>query len=628
MSQVKKTPVPPPPEKKPVKRTPVPPPEEPLTPQAYAAVRYGQLGYHIVPLHTIRNGACSCGKSDCHSPGKHPLTRNGLKDATTDVEQIREWWTKTPDANIAMVMGEISGLVALDMDPRHGGFDSLFELEQKHNDPFFRQTWNAATGGGGVHFLFQHPGPGVKVKSRAGALGPGLDVKGDGGYIVVAPSRHLSGEPYRWSSFGHDSPAPIPGRLLPLITDNPPERTAGTESPQPSGRTILHGQRNVRLTTLAGTMQRKNMSREAILAALLEENARHCQEPLPSTEVERIVASVSQYPPAEEAPLTGRVPFVLQTAAQLLSRPPEEHRWLVENHLRLGGSSQFIGLPRAGKSVAQRNLVISVLHGEPFLGFPTRQGPVFYLLLDYENIDEVQDHFRRLGLRPDDPLTWFNGQAPDDVLDQVERAVMRDRPLLIVVDPLFKLIRNVPRIGEYTQVSRALEGLIALARESGAHLNVSHHAPKPGPVAVDMTALGSISIEGATDRTYYFKRAKGYRTLTSDYPRYGTPLEEQVLRLGVETGRVFFDGAVYVAVAREIAAVVDRSPEALTEKALYGEVKGDFNIFYKALQHAIRERSVLRGGRGVKGQPYLYMTRPEQEPSRREISLPISRGGP
>src|SRR5688572_10385037 len=90
------------------------------------------LGWHIIPVHTIVNGVCSCQSSNCASPGKHPATENGLSDASTDETTIRAWWNHF-DYNIGVVM-EPSGILACDVDLYHKDLDKLFLLQQTHGE--------------------------------------------------------------------------------------------------------------------------------------------------------------------------------------------------------------------------------------------------------------------------------------------------------------------------------------------------------------------------------------------------------------------------------------------------------------------------------------------------------------
>jgi len=159
-----------------------------------AALKYADHGWPVFPLHTIENGRCTCSAgARCGSnSGKHPRTKHGLHDATADERKIREWWKRWPDANIAVPTGAISGLTALDIDPRNGGEESLAAL--LHEFGPLPDTLEQLTGGGGRHIIFKHPGG--TVPSRP--LRDGIDIKADGGYIVVAPSLHKSGRRYVW----------------------------------------------------------------------------------------------------------------------------------------------------------------------------------------------------------------------------------------------------------------------------------------------------------------------------------------------------------------------------------------------------------------------------------------------
>lgn len=188
-----------------------------------AALAYAARGWLVVALHTPQpNGACSCGKADCDSIGKHPrwdaqLLPNGLKNATTDSGVIRVWWTLWPDANIGIATGARSGLWALDVDPAHGGDLSLENLLAQHGP--LPETVEARTGGNGTHLLFAHPGTPVRNRVR---FAPGLDTRGDGGYIVVAPSLHASGRCYDWAISPDDAPLETaPAWLLALIAPAP-----------------------------------------------------------------------------------------------------------------------------------------------------------------------------------------------------------------------------------------------------------------------------------------------------------------------------------------------------------------------------------------------------------------------
>ena len=237
-----------------------------------AALAYAARGWPVFP---------------CKPRGKEPLTVHGFKDASTDADTIREWWSRWPNANIGIPTGART-FVALDVDARNGGDETLYALEHEQGE--LPPTPHVLTGGGGSHYYFQAT---QLLKSRP--LAEGIDLRAEGGYVIAPPSIHPSGSSYNWEAQGHpdDVPlAPLPDWLLALAAEH-------STSAQPSGAAIIpQGRRNATLTSLAGSMRRRGATPEAIAAALLAENAARCQPPLPEAEVRRIAVSISRYSPA------------------------------------------------------------------------------------------------------------------------------------------------------------------------------------------------------------------------------------------------------------------------------------------------------------------------------------------
>ncbi len=134
------------------------------------ALFYAEKGWQVFPL-----------------PAKTKIPRVKWADVcTTERNMVAGWWDTDPDANIGIVTGSRSGIVVIDIDPGHGGYESLAELINQHGK--LPDTPVARTGGGGEHLFFKHPN--IEVRNSAGRIGPGIDVRGDGGYVVGAPSIH------------------------------------------------------------------------------------------------------------------------------------------------------------------------------------------------------------------------------------------------------------------------------------------------------------------------------------------------------------------------------------------------------------------------------------------------------
>lgn len=169
-----------------------------------AALAYAARGWWVLPLHSGTAARCSCSAGPaCRSPGKHPRTARGSKDATTDQHQIERWCTASAGANVGIATGRASGLLVLDIDPRNGGTATLERLEWELGA--LPHTVEVFTGGRGLHLYFVAPA----IARARGSLGRGIDVKFEGGYVVAPPSRHASGRLYEWANGRSPCDAPL-----------------------------------------------------------------------------------------------------------------------------------------------------------------------------------------------------------------------------------------------------------------------------------------------------------------------------------------------------------------------------------------------------------------------------------
>ncbi len=217
---------------------------------------------------------------------KKPYTKNGLKDATQTQAGVKEYWTKWPDAGIGLVT---DNLVVIDFDKKNGGKESKAAMETEYGK--LPPTRTHRTGGGGLHYIYRNPN-GSNIRNSAGLSGyKGVDIRANGGYIVVPPSPHESGKPY--TVLDKSEIASCPDWLMNMAKQRSvtAQATPGVEG------TIPDGQRNATLTSLAGTMRRRGMPQAAIEAALLEVNRQQCNPPIPDSEVIAIAESVSRYAP-------------------------------------------------------------------------------------------------------------------------------------------------------------------------------------------------------------------------------------------------------------------------------------------------------------------------------------------
>jgi hypothetical protein len=161
-----------------------------------SALWWARRGIPVLPLHYPDGGACSCGDTGCSSVGKHPMSRlvpKSLTQASTDPDQVRDWWTQQPYANIGIRTGEVVDLLDIDSTD---GLTAFGALVQRVGMPAHLGVARSGRDGAGMHY---YVGPGGMRALAGGKTAPaGIDVKGRGGYAVVPPSMHASGRRYEW----------------------------------------------------------------------------------------------------------------------------------------------------------------------------------------------------------------------------------------------------------------------------------------------------------------------------------------------------------------------------------------------------------------------------------------------
>jgi hypothetical protein len=246
-----------------------------LSDKAEIAQRYLVRGWSVLPLR---------------AGDKRPLiVWESLQTTRASAEQVTDWFKRWPDANIGIVTGEISNLVVLDIDPKHGGDASLSRLERQLGP--LPATIEATTGGGGRHLYFAHPGG--LIRNRTG-LAQGIDLRGDGGYVVAPPSIHPSGRPYTWIA-GHSpeeiGPAALPRWIL-LPSGGVRVRRSLADWRRLVRDGVPEGQRNSTMASLAGHLLWHQVDPQIVLELLLAWNRTRCRPPLDDAEVAQVVANI------------------------------------------------------------------------------------------------------------------------------------------------------------------------------------------------------------------------------------------------------------------------------------------------------------------------------------------------
>jgi hypothetical protein len=410
------------------------------------ALQYASLGLQIVPAYEITSaGVCSCHKgAECKAAGKHPRPTNGVNDASLDPNVITRWFTTWPRANIALACGAANNVFVVDIDPRHGGFGSIDEFESERGD-FLPATLTALTGGGGKHLFFRYPTDG-SLGNRIGWL-PGVDVKSDGGIVILPQSNHISGRNYQWL----DLEIPIATAPSDLVLSIRGSSAAGTKGELADSATILdgvpEGQRDDTLFRWACRLRRQHSGDadggRAVVTALVLAVARKSNFPEDEalvkveqafrqehdglTEAQQLWVEFAMSNVAFRAERKARVrpggSFILDEPDQIPAVWGDGERVLWAE----GEGLMITGHQGVGKTTVAQQLVLARLgiRGSSFLGLPVARskGRVVYLAMDRprqaaRSFRRMVSEFDRAGL--DAQLVVWRGPLPCNPLDGSE----------------------------------------------------------------------------------------------------------------------------------------------------------------------------------------------------------------
>jgi len=465
------------------------------------------LGWPVFPCHHItEDRRCSCGKDDCGSPGKHPvgkLAPNGVKQATAEVALINHWWQECPQANPAVATGV--SFWALDLDGLEG-IRAFNQMAEAH--PGLPEVPTAFTGGNGRHLLFAHDD---RVHNAAKVGGVPIDVRGQGGYVLVAPSNHISGNTYRWElpPTKYDV-EPAPEWLLEFITGG-----NGVVTTTDVGKFVCEdldlaahpgveeGQRNHMLCRLVGAHLSKH-GPDNDLFPLATAWGQRCTPPLPEKQVVKTVAAL-----AEKHVKTNKakdVPKGKLTVIQYDTIEPQEVTWLWSQRIALGKLTMVSGDPGLGKSFLMVELSARVSTGRDFPdGASCDRGEVLFATLEDGPADTIRP---RLDAHDADVARVHHlaGVEAADKRDlgplQLDRHVQllrdhlhgHDGVRLLVLDPISAFMGDVDS-HKNAEVRRVLAPLAQLAEDHDIAVVAIHLTKSQGKALY--RSLGSLAFVAA-----------------------------------------------------------------------------------------------------------------------------------
>lgn len=464
------------------------------------ALRYTTRGWLVIPLHSPSGKGCSCGRSECESPAKHPRTFHGLKDASREPATIREWWSRWPDANIGIVTGPDSGIFVLDVDGKQGE-ESLIDLMGRYGP--LPDTLTVRTGGGGQHLYFLWS-EGADVRNSQKKIAPGLDIRGRGGYVVAEPSVHKSGQPYEVTN--STSPALCPGWLVSLIQQPQAAQTrqSGPAAAALATAPIRKGARTPTLFKTAGKLRAEGVPLEAITETLLTLN-KSFDPPLDEKRVIATAQGITRYPagaPPQEPPTLQ--PDLIRLA-DVVARPVA---WMWEPFIPLGMLSMLSGDPGAGKSFIALAVAAGLTRGRLLDGRIVDPAVVLYLSIENPLAQSIRPRFDALG---GDPALFFalrgtlftedgeeqRGAVTLAHIPILEGAIRQTGARLVIVDPIQSYLGATVDLHRSNETRPVMDGLAMLAEKHDCAVLLLRHLSKQSGGKAIHRGLGSIDLTGA-----------------------------------------------------------------------------------------------------------------------------------
>lgn len=438
-----------------------------------AALAYARAGYPVFPVDP---------------ESKKPLTEHGFKDATRDEEVIAREFARHP-IGVAIAT---AGLVVVDVDDPQSPL-----LREPGVKEALESAPTSQTPGGGTHHFFRRP-DGFRGKNWNGVVAHGIDLKTDGGYIILPPTERAEGA-YVWTRGDLQKMSRESLPMLPEAINRNIEQAADRASPKVKSSVdrsmaagvIPEGQRNSTLASHAGLLRRRGWSHAEIARELHAMNATQCQPPLEMGEVDQIASSIARYP---AGPSSGSYPpppaltVRRMTFDEVMATTDDGREVLIESVMRRGDIVNLIGVPKSRKSVLVTQIAMQMATGSPCLGeFKTRAGRT--LIIDAEvGAPSLRERFRKLAAELGIETAalsralevcdlrghWDQAEGCRIALGTLEPGEFD----LVIVDPLYRMLPDGADENDNIQMASFYRMLSHHVTRIGVGCFVVHHAPK------------------------------------------------------------------------------------------------------------------------------------------------------
>ena len=597
---------------------------------------------------------------------KAPLGRwQTYQEQWPTLDEITQWYTDASITGIGVVCGQVSGnLECIDFDRKdayeefidQAQLAGLSELVDRIEAGYLESTPK------GMHWLWRCSEISHNLKLANNEQDETLiEIRGEGGYVIIAPTSgtvHPSGEPYTLLQGSMTTMPAITPEERQLLLDlakslDKNARRADLRGSEDQSRPgdhynaestwsdvllpagwqeiytrdgVTYWQRPGKTVGISGTTNYADTDLFYVFTSstefdpntayskfgaytVLEHDGNHSRAAA-ALRARGFGDSPSSIPvpddPSDAPPSAPGGSFSFTPWTELLQEPAETQSWLWDKTLATSSISILVSRPKVGKSTLARSIATTVATGGTLLGRTVEPGTVLFLQFSAEGKrSELKDALVRSGVQLEDRIWVYTGPTVEEPIYALEKAVAQHRPSLVVIDTMIRWV-PVNDANDYAEMSKVTEAIATMARLSGAHIMMLHHAGKADRDMGD-SVLGSTAIFGSVDTMLAMRNRDGRRTLESRQ-RYGEDMEETVLELDFDTGLLMAVGSLDEVESRDVReAIMGHATDGMTRQQIVDGVEGKAAVIGRAIRQLMTEGYLERLGAGTRSDPMRYL---------------------